>query len=97
MLIETPYKNGDVVTVRLSSGEELVTKLDNETDTTVSISKPLSAMMSEKGLAMLPFLMTVDPETKLTLNKNQITCIVKPVKEIADHYIQTTSGITLGV
>jgi small nuclear ribonucleoprotein (snRNP)-like protein len=30
MLIEAPYKNGDIVTLKLTSGEELIGKLEEE-------------------------------------------------------------------
>ena len=33
MLIETPYKNGDTVSLKLSSGEEIVGRLEEETPT----------------------------------------------------------------
>ena len=97
MLIETSYKKGDVVTVRLSSGEEIVARMQDETDTVLKLSKPMAAMMSEKGLALIPFILTVDPETDINLNKNQVMFVAKPVKEISDHYLQSTTGITLGI
>jgi len=97
MLIETPYKKGDVVTVRLSSGEEIVARMQDETDTVLKLSKPMAAMMAEKGLALIPFILTVDPETDINLNKNQVMFVAKPVKEISDHYLQSTTGISLGI
>ena len=53
--------------------------------------------MSEKGLAMLPFMLTVNVEADLVVNKNQIMITAKSIKEVADHYLQSTTGITLGV
>ena len=40
MLIEVPYKNGDVVTVKMKSGEELVGKLEASDDISIKIAKP---------------------------------------------------------
>jgi len=97
MLIEAPYATGDVVSVRLSSGEEIVGKLLDDNDKTIKLKQPLSAIMSEKGLAMLPFMLTVNPEADLVVNKNQIMITAKSIKEVADHYLQSTTGITLGV
>jgi hypothetical protein len=31
MLLETPYKNGDTISLKLSSGEEILGRLDSET------------------------------------------------------------------
>ena len=36
MLIETQYQVGDVVSIKLSSGEEMIARLDTETDETVT-------------------------------------------------------------
>jgi len=97
MLIEAPYATGDVVSVRLSSGEEIVGKLLDDNEKTIKLKQPLSAIMSEKGLAMLPFMLTVNVEADLVVNKNQIMITAKSIKEVADHYLQSTTGITLGV
>ena len=43
MLIEAPYKIGDVVTFKLTSGEELVGKLTEESDNNVKIKTPLTS------------------------------------------------------
>ena len=32
MLIDTPYKNGDIVSIKLNSGEEVIAKLEEETN-----------------------------------------------------------------
>ena len=45
MLIETPYKNGDTVSLKLSSGEEIVARLDEETPTKFVLTKPMVLIM----------------------------------------------------
>jgi len=97
MLIEAPYTTGDVVSIRLASGEEIVGKLLDDNDKTIKLKQPLSAIMSEKGLAMLPFMLTVNPEADIVVSKNQIMITAKSIKEVADHYLQSTTGITLGI
>jgi small nuclear ribonucleoprotein (snRNP)-like protein len=47
MLIETPYKVGDTVSIKLSSGEELVARLEAETDKHYTLSKPLMLTMNQ--------------------------------------------------
>jgi len=97
MLIEAPYKQGDIVIIKLGSGEELIAKFVEDSKDNIKIDKPMVAIMSEKGMALMPFLMTCNLENSIELNKSKILCVVKPVKEIHDHYIQTTTGITLGI
>ena len=39
MIIETPYKVGDTVSIKLSSGEEMVARLEEEKDDHIVIKK----------------------------------------------------------
>ena len=39
MLIEAPYKVGDNVSFKLSSGEEIVARLESETDRSYTLKK----------------------------------------------------------
>jgi hypothetical protein len=41
MLIDKGVTSGEVVTIKLTSGEELVARLDTETDTFVKLSKTM--------------------------------------------------------
>ena len=51
--------------------------------------------MSDKGLAMLPYMISVAADEPLNLRKTHAMCVAKPVSEVEKHYIQITTGITL--
>jgi hypothetical protein len=87
------FSEGDVITIKLSSGEEVLGKLVSEDITTITLSKPLMIAMTQKGPAMAPILMTVNPEKNLSFSKSQITIIDESDKEIADQYTYQTTGI----
>mgnify|MGYP000105761075 CR=1 FL=1 len=72
MLIETPYTNGDVVSIKLSSGEEMIARLDSENDTNVIVSKPYILIAAQNGMALAPYMFTVTPDTKIKLKINNI-------------------------
>jgi len=94
MLIQTPYKVGDIVSVKLSSGEEMVATLENETDKDVVLKKPLMLVAGQGGGAGLaPFMFTVDQDAKFSIKLNSIICIVKTAKDAAKTYVQSTSNI----
>lgn len=95
MLIEAPYKTGDTVSLKLTSGEEIVGRLEEETDNVIRLSKPLMLTASQQGVGLAPFMFTVNPESKFTLNKNTVTCVVKTEKEMASQYITSTSGLAV--
>lgn len=95
MLIEKPLKNGDVVSMKLSSGEEIISKLEEESPDFYKISKPLMVAATQQGLGLAPYMFTVDPESMIKINKTSIICTVPTEKDMANQYIQNTTGIKL--
>ena len=95
MIIETPYKDGDTVSLKLSSGEEIVARLEKEDTKSFTVRKPMVLMMQQQGLGLAPFMFSVSPDGKFVLQANSVSCIAKTENEIAKQYLSTTSGITL--
>lgn len=93
MIIEKPYKVNDVVSIKLSSGEELVGKLVDENPETVTLSKPLMLSMTQKGMGLAPYMFTVNPETNITFNEKNIITLTKTMETMAKQYIQSTTGL----
>jgi hypothetical protein len=94
MLIETPYKVNDVVSLKLSSGEEIVGKLIEETSDTVTIAKPLMLAQTQQGMGLAPYMFTVDPEkAQLKFNERNIITVSKTMETMAKQYIQSTTGL----
>lgn len=95
MLIDKGVTAGEVVTIKLTSGEELVAKLVEETAIHYKLSRPLVLSMGPKGIGMVPYLFTVSPDKDIQLNKSTVTVIAVSDKEFSNQYIQGTTGITL--
>ncbi len=95
MLIETTYKIGDTVSFKLTSGEELVARLEKEDETTYNIAKPMVLVAGEKGLGLAPFMFSVSTDGKFVLNQSSVACVAKTAKELADQYMTQTTGIQL--
>ena len=94
MLIETPYKNGDTITIKTLT-EEIVARLVEETDTTLKVHKPMAIMVSQQGIGLGPFAFTLNVETDVVLNKSVILMIAKTEKQMASQYTQSTTGLTI--
>jgi|TARA_B110000971_G_scaffold105586_1_gene108363 hypothetical protein len=95
MLIEIPYKNGDTVSLKLSSGEEIVARLVEENDTQFTLKKPMVLIMGADGLGLAPYMFSVNPDNKFVLRANSVSCVSKTQDEISKQYIATTSGIAI--
>ena len=95
MLIETPYKNGDTVSLKLSSGEEIVGRLDDESTTKFTLKKPMVLIMGAEGLGLAPYMYSVSPDAKFQLLAATVSCIAKTETDIAKQYVSTTSSIQM--
>ena len=95
MLIEKTISKGDVVSFKLAAGEEVVAKIDQLTDDKYIVTKPLMLTMSEKGLALAPFMFTIEPLAKIEFNASNILCVTKTEKQLASQYIATTTGLAM--
>ena len=95
MIIETPYKAGDTVSLKLSSGEEIVARLDEETATKFVLKKPMVLIMQQQGMGLAPFMFSVNPDAKFNILATTVSCIAKTEDEIAKQYTTTTSNIQM--
>lgn len=95
MLIDIGYKENDVISIKLNSGEEIVGKLLEEKDSQLILEKPLSLTATPEGMGLAPFMFTVDPESKFQINKSSVICVTKTQSEMASNYTQNTTGLTV--
>lgn len=95
MLIDKGVSPGEVVTIKLTSGEELIAKLVEETTTHYKLSKPMVLSMAQNGIGMFPYLFTVDADKDIPLAKNTVTVVVSSAKSAADQYTESTTNIKL--
>ena len=95
MLIEAPYKEGDTVSFKLSSGEELVARLESENEKSYTLKKPMVLIAQQQGLGLAPFMFSVSPDGKFVLQANSVSCVAKTQEEIAKQYMSQTSGIQM--
>lgn len=95
MLIETPYKENDTITVRTTAGEEIVARFVEEDDTSITIVKPMALVATQQGMGLGPFAFTVDPSSKIKLSKHSVLFVHKTIDEMSKQYIASTTGLTL--
>lgn len=95
MLIDKGVSAGEVITLKLTSGEEIVAKLAEETATHYKLSKPMVIGHGPKGPGLMPYLFTVSPDKDVRLLKTTVTVVEATDKGFADQFIQSTTGIAL--
>lgn len=92
-LEKSKFAIGDVISLKMMSGEEVIGKLIKEDMSTLTIARPLSIAMTPKGPGLAPVMFTVSPEAEYTINKSVIVFQGETMKEIGEQYVFQTTGI----
>ncbi len=95
MLISKGVTKGEVITLKLTSGEELVAKLSDETDTHYKLSRPMVIGQGPQGPGLMPYLFTVSPDKVISLLKSTVTVAEGTDEGFAKQFLESTSGIKL--
>jgi hypothetical protein len=94
MLINKGFSSGDVVSLKLINGDELIARFESETLDEITVVKPLAITIGAQGLGMMPWMFLADKDN-ITLKKNHIFVIAISKKDASDQYVQGTTGIAL--
>lgn len=84
---------GEVYTFKLSSGEELVSKVLSFDEKNVELSEPLSVAPNAQGMGLIPSMFTAEHDKSVLLNTNTITMYCVTAEGIRSKYIEATTGI----
>ncbi len=95
MLISKGVTVGEVVSLKLVTGEEIIAKLKDADETSYSLHRPLSLVISGKGLGLQQWLFSFDPDKPVKMSKDKVLAIEATIPELSKQYIAGTSGITL--
>ena len=95
MLINKGVGIGEVITLKLTSGEELIAKLVEETDTSYKLSRIQVIGMGPKGPGLMPYLFTVSPDADVRLQKSTVTVAEATDEAFAKQFLESTTGIAL--
>jgi hypothetical protein len=94
MLLSKSIATGDVVSIKLINGDEIIARLEADDHNGITIDRPLALTMSGGGLGMIPWIFLGDKST-VTLKREHVFVMVPSKKDAADQYMQGTTGIAL--
>ena len=86
-------KDGDLITLKLASGEEVIAKFTGKADTYVSIEKALVLMQGPQGLAFGTFFSTAKQDEPFNIAIDKLISIAHINDKIADEYKRVFSTI----
>jgi len=94
MLISKGFTQGDIVSLKLVNGDEIIARFEEETADTIKITRPLAITVSQQGLGMIPWMFLGETDT-FTLNKTHVFVTVASKEDAAKQYLEGTTGIAL--
>lgn len=88
-------ESNKVFVFKLNTGEEIVARVEELHSDYIVVSHPISMVVTQQGLQMVPTLFSANLESNVRLNNNSISMVSAPREDIADSYRQATTGITV--
>lgn len=95
MLVDKGVAEGEVITFKLTSGEEIVAKLVEDGAAYYKLSRPMVIGMGAQGPGLMPYLFTIHPDKEIRLAKGTVTVAEATDEQFAKQFLQSTSGIQL--
>jgi len=94
MLVNTQkFDKGDVITVKLVNGDEIVTEIVSDDGMSYTIRRPQTVIPSPQGMGLMQSLFTADIDKPIQLSKQHVMMAAPSVDAMVKHYITTTTGI----
>lgn len=92
----TVYNPGDIISLRLISGEEVIGRFVRLEIDSYVITKPMEIGVTPQGqVGMSQIMISVSPDEEFPIYKTAITTHCKTGKEMANGYREGTSDITV--
>lgn len=101
MLLQKPIEAGDVLTIKMITGEEILAKVVSIGSDHVVITKPLVVNLGQDrngnvGIQMLPyFMLTSEQDAKLTISNSHIITKSPAAEQARNGYLQNTTGLAI--
>jgi len=99
-MLESKFKENDVVTVKLSTGEEIMGYYKESSLTSIVLRKPLVPVPTREGsIGLAPYIMSVEylneGDGNISFAMHSVVTVIKTGKKFADYYVKQISGVDL--
>jgi len=84
---------GEIMTLKLNSGEELVTKIVAVDGDNITIVDPVSIAPSQGGVGLIPSLFTNKMHSNVQLNTTNVVLMGDTDESVKIKYIEATTGL----
>jgi hypothetical protein len=96
VLLTKAYESNQVVTLKTTAGEEVISRIAEETDTSYVLTKPMVLInTTQGGFGLAPAVFSIGPAGSVMLNKHAVAFHGVTESELANQYLAKTTGLTI--
>jgi hypothetical protein len=93
LVSKSKYDQGDIIAFKLVNGDEIVARLEAESETHFELDRPTTVIPSAQGIGLVQSLFTADSKAGISISKQHVLMHSPVIEQMKNHYIQTTTGI----
>lgn len=94
MLLSKDYQKDEIVCFKMVNGDEIVAKIvETKSSNGWVINRPCTIIPGPQGLGLVQSLFSADINKEVEIKSEHVMMHAPVVKQLEDHYIQTTTGI----
>ena len=86
---------GEVVSMKVNSGEEMIAKIIESDDNFITVTNPVSVAPGPQGLNLVPSMFTAEQGGNIRINTNNIALIAPTGDDVKMRYIEATTGLSI--
>lgn len=93
LVSKSKYQNGDIINLKLLSGDEVVGELVSQDNMSYEIKNPCIVVTSPDGIGLIQAMFGLDPDYEnLSYHDQHIVTMCKTHQKMRDHYIMVTTA-----
>ena len=95
MLLQKAFDANQVITFKTVFGEEIISRVSEQTDTHYVLNKPMVLIQVQNGLGLAPAAYSIPAGSPHQLNKTAVALMGTTEHELANQFLEKTTGLTL--
>jgi len=94
VLLSKNYQKDEIVCFKMVNGDEIVAKvIEDKSPNGWIVQRPCTLIPGPQGIGLIQSLFGADINKEVELKSEHVMMNAPVVKQLEDHYIQTTTGI----
>lgn len=93
LISNSNYVKGDIISLKLVNGDEVVAELVERSDTSWVLARPMVVVGGAKGIGLIQAMFSLPATKGIEVSSDHVMMHCETVDQLRDHYIELTTGI----